>query len=117
MLQLRRSFKKLRFADASFSSLGRVDVPLLTPDRIPPIFITMDVVSADVLALPGLDVLGAESLVANTFEDRPRKRVKISNLKRACGKQMEDVIVDAWSVPLSRHLGHIYTSFGFAPRM
>ena len=117
LLQLRRSYKKFRFADALFSSLGSVDIPLLTPDRIPPIFITTDVVSADITALLGHDVLDSESLVADTFEGRLRKRIKVSDFKKSDGKQMSDIVIDAWSVPLSRHLGHIYASFVFSPRM
>ena len=43
-LQLRKSPKKFKFADAVFQSLGRVDLPLATPSGIPPIYISLDVV-------------------------------------------------------------------------
>ena len=95
LLQQRRSYKRFRFADASLSSLRRVDISLLTPDRIPLIFITMDVVSADVPAPLGLHVLDAESHVADTCEGRLRKRIKVTNFKKSDGKQMSDVVIDA----------------------
>lgn len=82
LLDSRRSYKTFRLADASFRSLSRFGLPLRTPGSIPPIFITMDVVSADVPALRVLGGLDAESRVADTFEDRLPKGIKISGLRK-----------------------------------
>ena len=60
-----KSHKKFRFADASFESLGRVKIPLVTPSGVPPVYFTLDVVSANVPVLLGMDVLDSEDLVAD----------------------------------------------------
>ena len=116
LFRLLRSFKQFRFAGASFTSLGRVDLPLATPSHFRPVFVTVDVVSADVPALLGLDVLEAESLVADTVLTRLTKRIVLRGLRNENGKLLEDTAVDDWSVPLQRYFSHVYVSFGFSSR-
>ena len=56
-LKLRKSGNRFRFSNSTFQSLGQVDLPLATPCGLRPIYVTLDVVSADVPALLGLDTL------------------------------------------------------------
>lgn len=62
------SDRRFRFADAVFESLGRIDLPLATPNGIPTVFLSLDVVSADVPALLGF-VLDHFSLTPDTVQN------------------------------------------------
>ena len=68
------SFKRFRFAKASFQSLGRVDISQLTPNYIPPIYVIMDIVAVDVPALLGSDIIDMHSFLPDTVLNCPRKR-------------------------------------------
>ena len=59
---LNSSRNRFRFADAVFNSLGQIVLPLLTPLGQPSINVTLDVVTADIPALLGMDLLNRESL-------------------------------------------------------
>ena len=104
---LRKSFKRFRFADSTFQSLGLIDLPLATPNGIPPIYITMDVVAANVPALLGLDVLDEHSLTPNT----------VSNELVKCSAIPSDTGVTVhywWNVPMTRFHGHVYVAMSIA---
>lgn len=70
LLRLRRSMKTFRFSDTTFESLGQVEIPLATPNHVHPIMVTLDVVSRDVPALLGLEMLDSESLIADTVMNK-----------------------------------------------
>ena len=94
---LHRSFKQRRFADASFTSLGRVDLPLATSSHFRPVFVTVYVVSADVPALLGFDLLSAESLVADTVMNWLSNPIVLRGRRDESGKLLEDNDLDDWS--------------------
>ena len=71
--KLKRSFNRFRFADTSYKSLGQISLPLATPAGKPPVYVTMDVVPADIPPLLGMDVLDRESLIADTLANRLTK--------------------------------------------
>ena len=77
-----------------------------------PIYISLDVVSADVPALLGMDVLDAESLVAETCSNQLKKRIVLQNIEGTDGTKLDNVAVDEWSIALTRYLGHIYAPYG-----
>ncbi len=56
--------------DAIYSSLGSVELPIATPDCIPLIYVNLYIVSADVPALVGLDILDRESPFEDTVANR-----------------------------------------------
>ena len=58
------------FAEVVFRSQGTVELPLATPPVHVPIFVAIDIVDADIPALPGLDVLDGESLFAEAATSR-----------------------------------------------
>lgn len=60
--QLRKSENRFRFGDQSFSSVGKVTVRSETPTGIEPIAVDVDIVTADILPLLGLDILDREGL-------------------------------------------------------
>lgn len=99
---LRPSTKNFRFADAVYQSLGTIDFPLSTPRGIPIIFVKMEVVSADIPALFGLEVLDDHSLTADTVKNF---LVRKSAHTLATGKY---IMVEEWSVPLVRADGHVF---------
>lgn len=104
---LRHSPKRFQFADASFDSLGKIDLPLATPAGIQAIFVTLDVVSADVPALLGLDILDSHHFVADTVSNRLVKR-SIATMEDG-----QKYCIDDWSVPLIRAHAHIYADMRF----
>ena len=55
--KLENSSSRFRFADTTFQSHGQVTIPLATSPGVPPIQVPLDVVSADIPALLGLDIL------------------------------------------------------------
>lgn len=57
---MEKSRRSSRFAEAAFGSLSAVELPLATPYGFLPIEVAMDVVSADIPALFGLEVLDGE---------------------------------------------------------
>ena len=114
LLRLKKSHKQFRFADASFESLGHIKIPLGTPPGVSPVYISLEVVSADVPALLGMDVLDAESLVADPCSNELKKRIVLQNIEGTDGTRLDNVAVDKWSIPLTRYLGHIYAPYGFS---
>lgn len=70
----------------------------------------MDVVSADVPALHGLDVLDKESLIVETVTNRLTKRMLLSGPKNEDDMPLADVVVDKWWVLSLRYAGHINNS-------
>ena len=94
--------KSFRFADATFKSLGRVDIPLATPTGVGNIYVPMDVVSADVPGLLGLDILDKYKMTHDTVCKRLVKKTVLSSTDEYV-MDLED-----WSVPLVRFDGHCY---------
>ncbi len=76
-----------------YTSLGFVELLLATPDVIPLIYVSLDIV--DVPALLGLDVLDSEALFADAVTNRLVKRVVTSEPDEPLR------CVDEWSVPSS----------------
>lgn len=113
LIRLRKSLKRFRFADASFNSLGQVEIPLATPGHLKPIYVNLDVVSADVPALLGLDILDTESLFPDTAMNQLTKKIILDNITDQDGKFHAKFPVEEWSIPLMRHYGHIYVAFSF----
>ena len=67
----------------------------------------MDIVSVNVPALLGLDVLDSEELIADNVTNRLIHRHVVS---RAQGLIKYD---DKWSMPLQRHDNHLYAAMSF----
>ncbi len=104
---MQKSNRSFRFADTTYSSLGQIELPLATPPGIPLVYVTLDIVSADIPALLGLEVLDGESLMVGTVTNRLWKRVITSS-------EIEPLTyVDLWHVPLTRYDGHVYTAMSF----
>ena len=93
-----------------------MEIPLATPTGIPPIWVSLDVVAADVPALLGLDVLYTHALLLDTFSNCLRKRIVLDKHGENDGKNEDVSIIDEWIVPLERYHGHIYAPFGFSTR-
>lgn len=101
-LRLQTSRRRFRFADATFDSLGLLSLPLATPPGIPTIFVTLDVISAEIPALLGLDILDCHSMYIDTVQNL---LVKCTVLKSDNSKSH---ILKDWNVPVHRHNGHVY---------
>ena len=100
LVQSNRSFK---FAEAVYQSLGMVVVPLETTANILVIHVVMDVVTADIPALLGLDLMDQESLTPCVVSGRFIKRA-YHQLENG-----EKTYFDEWSVPSFRSKSnHIY---------
>lgn len=69
-------------------------MPLGTPTGISPVYFTLDVVSADVPALVGMDVHDAESLVADTSYSELKNRIVLQNVDGTDGTKLDNVAVD-----------------------
>lgn len=104
-LQLRPSSRSFRFADSLYESLGVVKMPLETPPGIPSISVPLDVISADVPALLGLDVMDNHSLTPCTVSNRLIRRKVLDNKTHS-----HSYVIDDWSVPLKRYEGHLYAN-------
>lgn len=102
LIALRTSSKSLQFADATCQTLGPISIPLMTPQGMPNIFVKLEVVSADVPALIGLNVLDVQSLVADTVLNRLVKKMVRSLRNRKFST------IEEWSVPLIRADDHLY---------
>ncbi len=101
--KLIRSRNSFRFADAVYDSLGKVVIRLKTPTGQPPVFVEVDVVSADIPPLLGMDLLDRESLTPCTISNRLIKRIPIFK------ENGEIEYLDIWSIPLTRaKSSHLY---------
>lgn len=106
------SRNRFRFADAVYESSGRVMLPLFTPPGASKVIVEMDIVTADILALLGMDVLDKESLAPCTVSNRLVKRVLH---KRPDGK---NIYIDEWSVPKKRSASnHLYADLNLSTAM
>ena len=65
-------------------------------------YVEMDVVSADVPALVGLDFLDYHSLLVDTVTNRLTKRVIVPDDDR------QQYVMDEWHMPLTRKHNHVY---------
>lgn len=96
-----------KFANATYSSLGSIQLPLYTPPGIPTIIVEMEIVPADIPALLGLDVLDEHQLTVDTVFNILAKRSQIVNDDGVAS------LVDNWSVPLTRSKSrHVYARIG-----
>ena len=77
--QPRLSNRKLCFADSVFESLGTVMIPLETQPAIPTIKVVLDVISADIPALLGMDVMGENSLTPCAVSKKFIKRTVVDH--------------------------------------
>lgn len=99
---------RFRFADSTYDSLGKINIPLRTPVGQPIIFVEMDVVTANIPALLGMDIMDKESLTPCTVSNRLIKRVPIGKAKG------EIEYCDQWHVPLTRSAStHLYAQMDF----
>lgn len=102
--QLIPSSLTFSFAKQRFPSLGKVSLILTTPDGTQPITIHLDVVSADVPPLLGLDVLDLNKLMIDNVHNRLARRSK--HYSKTTGL---DYYVEQWFIPLLRgKSGHLY---------
>lgn len=62
--------KRFGFGDKTCESLGKVLLPLATPEGIKPIHVEFEIVQTDIPHLLGMDVLDREELVADTVLNR-----------------------------------------------
>ncbi len=89
---LKPSLTKFKFGDGEFSSLGTMQIRILTPNNLF-LKIKVNVVPADASLLLGLDVLDNEKLVANNVQNE---------LQAAH---------NGWSMPLNRKHGYMYLTW------
>eukprot|EP00171_Calliarthron_tuberculosum_P023424 IDg23424t1 len=101
-LPIQKSNRRFRFADTTFGSFGTAELPFQTPPGSPLVFVTLDIVPADIPALIGLDVFDSETLIVDTVTNRLWKRVVTSR----GGEKLE--YVDIWHITLVRHEDHVY---------
>lgn len=100
---LRKSNNRFRFADAVFKSLGKVLLQLRTVPGQPTIDVELDVVSADIPALLGMDLLDRESLTPCTVMNILVNRVQ--------DPENNTEYIYLWHVPLMRsNSGHLYAA-------
>lgn len=112
MKKLGKYSRRFGFGDLVFQSLGRISLPLMTPSGIPDKYVQMDVFSADVPALVGLDFLDNHFLMVDTVTNRLTKRVIVK------GNDGTHYVMDEWYVPLTRRHHHVYSQMsGLAPRI
>lgn len=102
-LKFSPSNRSFRFADSLYESLGLVTIPLETPPGIPTIGVSLDVISADVPELLGMDVMDNHSLTPCTMSNRLIRRKVLDNKIHSHSYTIGD-----WSVPLKRYEGHLY---------
>lgn len=69
----------------TYSSLGSISLPLATPRGIAPVYITCNVISADIPALLVLNDLDFYSLMVDTVSNRLVKRVLVPSNDRGGG--------------------------------
>lgn len=93
LLRLNNSHKQVFFADNAFRSLGRVKISLRTPSVVPSVFLTFDIVTADVPALRGMDVTDAENLIVDIFSNQLRKILVLQNVERKNGTQIDHFVI------------------------
>lgn len=78
-MKIRPSKCGFKFANATYSSLGSIELPLHTTPSIPTIIVNMEIVPADVPALLGLDVLDEHQLTVDTVINILAKRRRVVN--------------------------------------
>lgn len=110
-LRLKKIRERFRFANAIFDSLGTLNIPLATPSGIKTLLITLDVVTADVPVLLGLDVMDLHSVTPDFV---PNRLVKKHIICKADNGTTQALTVS--SIPLIRHAGNIYASI-FSPAL
>lgn len=105
---LNKSHDRFRFANTSYSTLGKASLPLATPSEKPTIFVETDILRVDFPALHELDALDRDSLLVYTVENRLVKR----------GVALENVscyFFGEWHVLLLRSKsGHTYCKIDFS---
>ena len=70
-----RNGRVYRFDDMSAKSLGLIELAIATSDNITPIHFLMDVVSVDIPALLGLDIMDGNCLMVENITNRLWHRV------------------------------------------
>ena len=99
----RKSNHSFRFGNSVHQSLGIITLPLKTPDMMKDILVDLDIVSADIPALLGLDAMDRESLTPCTVSNTLIKKAKLM------GNDGKPRFKELWSVPLQRaKSGHLY---------
>ena len=88
-------------------SLGLVEIALDAPPPRRNIYILLDIVSFDVPALLGLNVLDSEKLYADNVTNRLVHR----DVTSSTGEHLR--YMDKWSVPQTSHDGHLYARMSF----
>ena len=96
------SHNSFRFGDVVVNSLGMIEVALATPPSVPDIIVLIGIVTVNVPALLGLDVLDSESLYADNVMNRLVHRRILSR----SGEPLQ--FEDLWHVPIIRHDSHLY---------
>ena len=98
MKELKKSKRRFRFCDSVFQSLGKISLIYLrlhleTPIGMSDKYVQMDMVSADVPALDGLDFLDYHSLLVDTVTNRLTKRVVVPD------DDGQQYVMDEWHMP------------------
>lgn len=102
-LQPQPPAKTFRFADSVYKSFSTVMIRLESLLRIPTIKVTLEVISGDIPALFGMEVIDANSLTPCTVSDRVIKRSIVDHKNTS-----QFYVMDYWSVSLKRHEGRLY---------
>lgn len=88
-----------------YQPLGTATIPFLTPRGIPNIFVKLEVVSAPIPALLGLDVSNHHSQTADIGDNSLVMEFSHVSLDAKL------VLVHEWSVPLTRADSHVFFRF------
>lgn len=104
--QLRKSTRRFKFSYVIFQSLGLNDLPLATPSGKSPIYITLDILSADIPPVMRLEVMNAHSLTPNT----------VSNELQEChvfyshAEESPALVDTLWNIPMTSCDDHVYAA-------
>jgi hypothetical protein len=85
--RLQPSSSRFKFAEQICNSLGRISIPLRTPTGTR--YFPIEIVDTDIPPLLGLDFMDSMHVTVNTLQNSLDSR-------------------EGWSLPLTRHDGHIY---------
>ena len=96
-----------RFGDVTVASQRTFEIELDKPSRARSIPVLMYIVPVDVHAFFGFKVLGGEQLCATNVTNRLVYRTVLSKSNEPFYSK------DRWSVPLTRHVGHLHAKMKF----
>lgn len=99
---LNPSRNSFRFADEVYDSRGTAEIPLETTPHVENIQVILDVVTADISALLGMDTMGKKSFTPCIVTNSLVKRMRDDDNGAQC--------IDVWSMELKRSTSnHLYS--------